>query len=115
MTRIPYVYFFFLNDRPTPEISPLPLHAALPLSQLLGPADQWALRLGAGGFRDRGEPGLRVLAGNADLVAGHVRAPTGQQVRSLGVGVVAQRRDRKSTRLNSSHQIISYAVFCLKK
>src|SRR5438552_8018028 len=27
----------------------------------------------------------------------------------------APRRDRKSTRLNSSHQIISYAVFCLKK
>src|SRR5258708_27405300 len=27
----------------------------------------------------------------------------------------AWRRDRKSTRLNSSHQIISYAVFCLKK
>src|SRR5258708_15686947 len=28
---------------------------------------------------------------------------------------VLPRRDRKSTRLNSSHQIISYAVFCLKK
>src|SRR5438552_5186488 len=28
---------------------------------------------------------------------------------------VAARGDRKSTRLNSSHQIISYAVFCLKK
>src|SRR5258708_26698139 len=27
----------------------------------------------------------------------------------------ARRQDRKSTRLNSSHQIISYAVFCLKK
>src|SRR5947208_11665073 len=27
----------------------------------------------------------------------------------------AECRDRKSTRLNSSHQIISYAVFCLKK
>src|SRR5258708_17777541 len=27
----------------------------------------------------------------------------------------SQSRDRKSTRLNSSHQIISYAVFCLKK
>src|SRR5258708_29138670 len=27
----------------------------------------------------------------------------------------AQKLDRKSTRLNSSHQIISYAVFCLKK
>src|SRR5258708_29420970 len=30
---------------------------------------------------------------------------------ALGDGVI----DRKSTRLNSSHQIISYAVFCLKK
>src|SRR5207244_11524537 len=29
--------------------------------------------------------------------------------------VVVDLRDRKSTRLNSSHQIISYAVFCLKK
>src|SRR5258708_14656910 len=34
-----------------------------------------------------------------------------------GVGrqLVGHRLDRKSTRLNSSHQIISYAVFCLKK
>src|SRR5438477_6748565 len=30
-------------------------------------------------------------------------------------GVVATRSDRKSTRLNSSHMSISYAVFCLKK
>src|SRR5258708_28611772 len=30
-------------------------------------------------------------------------------------GQSVERRDRKSTRLNSSHQIISYAVFCLKK
>src|SRR5436190_3027435 len=29
--------------------------------------------------------------------------------------VVSNRRDRKSTRLNSSHTVISYAVFCLKK
>src|SRR5258708_27770082 len=33
----------------------------------------------------------------------------------LGLGEGAHRPDRKSTRLNSSHQIISYAVFCLKK
>src|SRR5258708_8471654 len=35
----------------------------------------------------------------------------------LGLGALSrqQRSDRKSTRLNSSHQIISYAVFCLKK
>src|SRR5258708_26787524 len=32
-----------------------------------------------------------------------------------GCDVGRPRRDRKSTRLNSSHQIISYAVFCLKK
>src|SRR5438270_13623180 len=30
-------------------------------------------------------------------------------------GIVADTRDRKSTRLNSSHSQISYAVFCLKK
>src|SRR5258708_28856180 len=30
-------------------------------------------------------------------------------------GLVITTKDRKSTRLNSSHQIISYAVFCLKK
>src|SRR5947208_5340420 len=31
------------------------------------------------------------------------------------LGHAGRQRDRKSTRLNSSHQIISYAVFCLKK
>src|SRR5438552_6771292 len=31
------------------------------------------------------------------------------------VDLAAEMEDRKSTRLNSSHQIISYAVFCLKK
>src|SRR5437762_7730935 len=31
------------------------------------------------------------------------------------LGGAAQRADRKSTRLNSSHRCISYAVFCLKK
>src|SRR5258708_30396083 len=35
--------------------------------------------------------------------------------KGLGVIPAAGSRDRKSTRLNSSHQIISYAVFCLKK
>src|SRR5258708_11690440 len=40
-----------------------------------------------------------------------------ETVGQLQVGEAARRRvgDRKSTRLNSSHQIISYAVFCLKK
>src|SRR5258708_9400387 len=34
---------------------------------------------------------------------------------SMMCGVRSKASDRKSTRLNSSHQIISYAVFCLKK
>src|SRR5207244_11667823 len=43
-----------------------------------------------------------------------------KQFRANGIGRywidnILERRDRKSTRLNSSHQIISYAVFCLKK
>src|SRR2546430_16694203 len=45
------------------------------------------------------------------------RPPRGRiAVGRLGAGPGAQaRRDRKSTRLNSSHSQISYAVFCLKK
>src|SRR2546426_1291753 len=39
----------------------------------------------------------------------------GPVVRVLLGPVLGQRRDRKSTRLNSSHLVISYAVFCLKK
>src|SRR5258708_8778597 len=37
------------------------------------------------------------------------------QASGTNVRMIHQCRDRKSTRLNSSHQIISYAVFCLKK
>src|SRR5258708_22397280 len=36
-------------------------------------------------------------------------------VNRMGSTVLMRNGDRKSTRLNSSHQIISYAVFCLKK
>src|SRR5689334_24839938 len=39
-----------------------------------------------------------------------------EEARLVGFDELAQpRRDRKSTRLNSSHSSISYAVFCLKK
>src|SRR5215216_7805830 len=54
-------------------------------------------------FRSRAADGER-----CGRVAGAVRSH-GQRVRRR------RARDRKSTRLNSSHQIISYAVFCLKK
>src|SRR6476660_10329741 len=39
----------------------------------------------------------------------------GRAAPERGPAARARDRDRKSTRLNSSHQIISYAVFCLKK
>src|SRR5256885_13097435 len=41
-------------------------------------------------------------------------APAGVSDDQVKVGVLS-RKDRKSTRLNSSHLVISYAVFCLKK
>src|SRR5690625_7014562 len=43
-----------------------------------------------------------------------VEAPVGTG-KSLGALIPSLLRDRKSTRLNSSHVAISYAVFCLKK
>src|SRR2546427_5277299 len=70
-------------------------------------------------FRSQGEgSGLRAAG-----LAGHVREAGGegqrrdQQDLQPGVPEPAGRRhrDRKSTRLNSSHSQISYAVFCLKK
>src|SRR5688572_31240697 len=51
--------------------------------------------------------------GGGNVEAEPVRAiPLGQAVAAV---VEVKRRDRKSTRLNSSHSQISYAVFCLKK
>src|SRR2546430_15696402 len=80
--------FFFFNDTATTEIYTLSLHDALPISgeRAARPADADA----AGRGRSR-EPRRRDLP------------------RELRDG------DRKSTRLNSSHSQISYAVFCLKK
>src|SRR2546430_11658942 len=51
-----------------------------------------------------------------DLIHGLAHGSSGDQaVRDRGAPVVADIGDRKSTRLNSSHSQISYAVFCLKK
>src|SRR2546421_5637232 len=60
-----------------------------------------SLSPGVGVVRDGRLPALPLLRGDEHDAA---RAP----------GAV-DRRDRKSTRLNSSHDQISYAVFCLKK
>src|SRR2546429_9763447 len=83
------VSFFFFNDTATTEIYTLSLHDALPIY-----AHRLVERPCAGG--------QRVLL--PDAVVGPKTAR-----------VCTVRPDRKSTRLNSSHGYISYAVFCLKK
>src|SRR5258708_27848033 len=80
-----FFFFFFFNDTATTEIYTLSLHDALPIYLVHAMIIRRSL--------------LSTLT--ATLLAGSA-AP-------------ASRVDRKSTRLNSSHQIISYAVFCLKK
>src|SRR5438034_6937447 len=58
-------------------------------------------------FRSSGAPVETVHQTCSELMA-HL-AQVKEIARPLGIG------DRKSTRLNSSHTVISYAVFCLKK
>src|SRR2546430_16468948 len=87
LNSVPAVIIFFFNDTATPEIYTLSLHDALPICADRATSGSAPARRVAGGPRR----------------AGPVRA----WHRSPG--------DRKSTRLNSSHSQISYAVFCLKK
>src|SRR2546430_10958955 len=90
-------FFFFFNDTATTEIYTLSLHDALPIFDPRERAPPLALLRGP----DRLHPGL-----GQGLQAAPDHSPP--QLR----GRLA---DRKSTRLNSSHSQISYAVFCLKK
>src|SRR5258708_14042046 len=83
--------FFFFNDTATTEIYTLSLHDALPIFSVIAPYHIHAAQKKAAN-RDNApaKPSQAAETDRDDL-------------------------DRKSTRLNSSHQIISYAVFCLKK
>src|SRR5690348_17457081 len=62
------------------------------------------------GLGDRDVAARRILGRLGDRERG-----AELEARVIGRGVNRHRRDRKSTRLNSSHPSISYAVFCLKK
>src|SRR3712207_6882126 len=88
-------FFFFFNDTATTEIYTLSLHDALPIWLRRGEliALQWA---------------------DVDLDAGVLRIRRSRVLVDDQVHEVTP-KDRKSTRLNSSHANISYAVFCLKK
>src|SRR5690349_24918190 len=89
---LPSSAFFFFNDTATTEIYTLSLHDALPISSRGGLE---ATKFATGRIRR----------------AGTRAANRPQQSVRIAVSPV----DRKSTRLNSSHVEISYAVFCLKK
>src|SRR5260221_14766887 len=84
-----FLFFFFFNDTATTEIYTLSLHDALPI--LLNSMVREAL--------------LTSVACTAPCAA---VPPVSCHSSQLSI-------DRKSTRLNSSHTVISYAVFCLKK
>src|SRR5947208_9105070 len=85
--------FFFFNDTATTEIYTLSLHDALPI---------WIAAPSSSSETGPSNPAAsRSITGVVSLF---------ERATSL-----TKFADRKSTRLNSSHQIISYAVFCLKK
>src|SRR3712207_8685168 len=92
--------FFFFNDTATTEIYTLSLHDALPI---FGSATDGRVPISVA---------ERSLAASpfhwVGLVAVALAALLADQL-------TKQLVDRKSTRLNSSHANISYAVFCLKK
>src|SRR2546430_17490645 len=94
------ILFFFFNDTATTEIYTLSLHDALPISH----ADEQP--------RSRGR---RAAAGTRGLRRHRQGGPQLAVLRRDRGGAQGARGDRKSTRLNSSHSQISYAVFCLKK
>src|SRR2546426_12486931 len=92
-----FFFFFFFNDTATTEIYTLSLHDALPIY-----ASRELRILRVGGER---------LVEVAEVVDGLEGAHIRREVPVDEPPVL----DRKSTRLNSSHLVISYAVFCLKK
>src|SRR5438477_10081337 len=89
-------FIFFFSDPSTTEIYTLSLHDALPI---------WVVEVSA-----------QVPCENVDEIIGDVAAPIEALIEDHALAVLLREIvDRKSTRLNSSHMSISYAVFCLKK
>src|SRR5690606_40736279 len=58
---------------------------------------------------------IRLTTGELDLIPSDYRGVRTKKLKALSIERLDGREDRKSTRLNSSHVKISYAVFCLKK
>src|SRR5689334_25447544 len=98
-----YSLIVYFKEPATPEIFTLSLHDALPISGALDERADVGVRLSVrSAFAEQDERALRRLEQIDGALDGFGR-------RNLA------RRDRKSTRLNSSHSSISYAVSSLKK
>src|SRR3712207_7916896 len=93
--------FFFFNDTATTEIYTLSLHDALPI---------WRHSSRVCSRRCESQRLQKLHLRSQRLT----ESPAGERLREYRP-VPLQVGDRKSTRLNSSHANISYAVFCLKK
>src|SRR5207249_10676439 len=94
---------------PTPPVPPLSLHDALPIFCPPPPRS----RLTSSRFHL-----ARMLSGCSSNASRYARSASARCASRLALSDFASRDahlDRKSTRLNSSHVSISYAVFCLKK
>src|SRR5256885_11331290 len=94
------MFFFFFNDTATTEIYTLSLHDALPILDVMA--------------RRNDNVKVRTVAGEIGWLDSRALLEAALWERSVKLLDTA-RGDRKSTRLNSSHLVISYAVFCLKK
>src|SRR5438034_2665118 len=82
-----------------------PVSTLFPYTTLFRSPDEFGRAGGAGGVGARG-----AVMGGSGPRAGRAEVGAGISAARIRAGV-----DRKSTRLNSSHTVISYAVFCLKK
>src|SRR5438045_6893192 len=91
---------------PPPPISPLSLHDALPISRLCHRE-----RNSRGNLRNQRKLLLQLHPCDSGRIHWHLHHGRGSPPFRNRAG----QQDRKSTRLNSSHLGISYAVFCLKK
>src|SRR2546429_8543457 len=107
--------FFFLNTPPPPEIPPLPPPAALPISPCHSNQPSQCAP------RPIPKPSTNSLAApSRALPTGSIPSSTFKCTKCLNtsrnalIPTLKNAKDRKSTRLNSSHGYISYAVFCLK-
>src|SRR5206468_8143355 len=103
---------FYFHAPATTEIHTLSLHDALPIFQAKTGSLGGVKALSGYATTGKGEDiAFSILSNNLNVAGKRVN----DTIDSLVEAIVTDHSDRKSTRLNSSHDQISYAVFCLKK